>query len=548
MVNKTSRMKIKCFVLSILIFLIFALPLVAQEAEADTSLHSKFQRIEWNSDDNALEYRIEIQNIETKKSYEFKTDKNVLEFNLPSGNYRYRVAPYDFLGRELQMSAWQNFSIRKMVKPEVTNVKDKIVIDSSTSKSTLEIPIEANGVESDADVSLVNIDTGDAVPGKIESGKAVFPKIDEGNWKVHVENKSGLETESPVIQITDEKKVRERAKAEEERLAVEKKLAEEKARLEAEEKARLEAEEKARLEAEEKARLEAEEKVRLEAEEKRLAKENEERIKTEREAEEKARLEAEEQARLEAEEKARLEEPKKIADDKKTAKKNRPEKKFAGVYFTLGIGYTIDYTAVQENGFLGGSTFTTLNQNFSDSLQKFFDKNGNQLLFLLGGNNCLSSFDAKLEYNPWKIAGFEAGFTMEVAPSFATFEYTANTDFETYYQMAFYPLSLNAQLLMPILKNRWVGVKAGVGVLITHSYIVSAAFEDNLDEFFTGVSADDLSSDVYYINYMLQIGAFIRVVSYGGFVFDIGADYVLWNYADVSTQNIVVNISFGFKI
>ena len=92
-------MKIKCFVLSILIFLIFALPLVAQEAEADTFLHSKFQRIEWNSDDNALEYRIEIQNIETKKSYEFKTDKNVLEFNLPSGNYRYRVAPYDFLVR-----------------------------------------------------------------------------------------------------------------------------------------------------------------------------------------------------------------------------------------------------------------------------------------------------------------------------------------------------------------------------------------------------------------------------------------------------------------
>ena len=520
MVNKTSRMKIKCFVLSILIFLIFALPLVAQEAEADTSLHSKFQRIEWNSDDNALEYRIEIQNIETKKSYEFKTDKNILEFNLPSGNYRYRVAPYDFLGRELQMSAWQDFSIRKMVKPEVTKVKDKIVIDSSTSKSTLEIPIEASGVESDADVSLVNIDTGDAVLGKIESGKAVFPKVDEGNWKVHVENKSALETESPMIQITDEKKIRERAKAEEERLAMEKKLAEEKAR--------------------------------LEAEEKRLAKENEERIKTEREAEEERlaveKKLAEEKARLEAEEKARLEDPKKIADDKKAAKKNRPEKKFAGVYFTLGIGYTIDYTAVQENGFLGGSTFTTLNQNFSDSLQKFFDKNGNQLLFLLGGNNCLSSFDAKLEYNPWKIAGFEAGFTMEVAPSFATFEYTANTDFETYYQMAFYPLSLNAQLLMPILKNRWVGVKAGVGVLITHSYIVSAAFEDNLDEFFTGVSADDLSSDVYYINYMLQIGAFIRVVSYGGFVFDIGADYVLWNYADVSTQNIVVNISFGFKI
>jgi len=502
-------MKIKCFVLAILIFLIFALPLVSQEAGADTSLHSKFQRIEWNSDDNALEYRIEIQNIETKKSYEFTTDKNFLEFNLPSGNYRYRVAPYDFLGRELQMSAWQNFSIRKMVKPEVTKVKDKIVIDSSTSKSTLEIPIEASGVESDADVSLVNIDTGDAVPGKIESGKAVFPKVDEGNWKVHVENKSGLETESPVVQITDEKKVRERAKAEEERLAMEKKLAEEKARLEAEEKAR------------------------LEAEEKRLAKENEERIKAEREAEKKARLE----------------ESKKIAADKKAAKKNRPEKKFAGVYFTLGTGYTIDYTAVQENGFLGGSTFTTLNQNFSDSLQKFFDKNGNQLLFLLGGNNCLSSFDAKVEYNPWKFAGFEAGFTMEVAPSFATFQYTANTDFETYYQMAFYPLSLNAQLLMPIVKNRWFfGVKAGGGVLITHSYIVSAAFEDNLDEFFTGVSADDFSSDVYYINYMLQVGAFLRVVSYGGFVFDMGADYVFWNYADVSTQNIVANISFGFKI
>ena len=537
-------MKIKCFVLAILIFLIFALPLVAQEAEADTSLHSKFQRIEWNSDDNALEYRIEIQNIETKKSYEFKTDKNVLEFNLPSGNYRYRVAPYDFLGRELQMSAWQDFSIRKMVKPEVTKVKDKIVIDSSTSKSTLEIPIEASGVESDADVSLVNIDTGDAVPGKIESGKAVFPKVDEGNWKVHVENKSGLETESPVIQITDEKKIRERTKAEEERLAVEKKLAEEKARLEAEEQARLEAEEK-RLAKENEERIKAE----REAEEERLAMEKklaEEKARLE--AEEKARLEVEEKAHLEAEEKASLEEPKKIADDKKAAKKNRPEKKFAGVYFTLGIGYTIDYTAVQENGFLGGSTFTTLNQNFSDSLQKVFDKNGNQLLFLLGGNNCLSSFDAKLEYNPWKIAGFEAGFTMEVAPSFATFEYTANTDFETYYQMAFYPLSLNAQLLMPILKNRWVGVKAGVGVLVTHSYIVSAAFEDNLDEFFTGVSADDFSSDVYYINYMLQIGAFIRVVSYGGFVFDIGADYVLWNYAVVSTQNIVVNISFGFKI
>ena len=268
---------------AVLISLSLATPLYAQNASSS----AKKQRLEWKNDANAFEYNVQVRSVENGKIYEFVTESNFIEFSLPAGNYEWKVSAKDFLGREQSSTKWQGFEIRKMVQPEIKKVTKKVVVDVSKSSPKTEIPLESQGVEKDADVRLVNSKNGKTVQGKIEKDVAVFPKVDDGEWKLRVTNKSGLSTESEAITITDTEAI-ERARLEEERRIAEAKRLEEEKRLAAE-KAAFEAAEKSRIAAEQ-----AAEKERLvqekEAEKARVAEEKaaeKERI-AEEKAEEKA--------------------------------------------------------------------------------------------------------------------------------------------------------------------------------------------------------------------------------------------------------------------
>ena len=235
------------FVIGIFLLLVFVNPIFAQSpalksssdlSASDLSLSAanlKKQRLEWKADSNAIEYKIEVRTVGSAvnsasqgKVQTFTTENSFIEFSLPSGQYEWRVIGIDFLGREQIPSGsngnWQKFEIRKLVQPEIKKVEKKIVVENSLSsaseQNTTKIPILSSGVESDASVCLENVENGKVVTGKIENEVAIFPKVDNGEWKVKITNKSGLESETEPITIVDRADEEKRLeKLEQERLA-----------------------------------------------------------------------------------------------------------------------------------------------------------------------------------------------------------------------------------------------------------------------------------------------------------------------------------------
>ena len=269
---------------------------------AATASGGKFkQRLEWLSDANAFEYKIEIRS-NGKTLQTITTEENYVNLNLPAGSYEYRITVFDFLGRQQDVSAWQKFEIIKANPPSFAKVESNIELDVSDGNKII-LPVEVDNISSDSSVSLVNTQTNEKIEGKLissesigksETGKAnaEFPKVSSGDWKLVVENPSGLKSESPVISIkTVDNKAREekleqerleQERLERERLAEEERLEQERLAAQKAEQERLAAEkaERERLEQERLAAEKAEEE-RLAAEEaKRLAREERKNRKT----------------------------------------------------------------------------------------------------------------------------------------------------------------------------------------------------------------------------------------------------------------------------
>jgi len=76
--------------------------------------HRYVQTIEWIGDDYTLKYEVVIEKNEdgeyTAYSREF-TEKPRLRVSLPSGKYRYRIIPYDYLEHPGEASDWVNIEI-----------------------------------------------------------------------------------------------------------------------------------------------------------------------------------------------------------------------------------------------------------------------------------------------------------------------------------------------------------------------------------------------------------------------------------------------------
>lgn len=339
------------------------------------------QRLEWNADKNAFEYKVEIRS-GGKTVKTFTTADNFVNLNLPAGNYDYRVTVYDFLGREQDVSAWQKFEISKANEPVFNNVEENVEVDVSAGKKIV-LPVEVDNVAEGASVVLVNVKTGEKIKGtlivsgiaaggagaagaasaagaagksEIKKASAEFPKITAGEWKLVVENPSGLSSESQSIAIKTVDKEKERKAAEK----AAKEAAELAEREERERLAREEDERKAAEKAEQErlAREEAERLAREKAEQERIAaelSEQEAREKAEREAAEKAekeRLAAEEAERKKKEELARAEEREK----KKAA---RAARKSLGIEIKAGAAVALN---LFESDLLQVKNYDTLTQ------------------------------------------------------------------------------------------------------------------------------------------------------------------------------------------
>lgn len=235
------------------------------------------QKIQWEKDENASGYNIEIRNLKTGENYTFETEENFINLNFSAGVYEYRVTVLNSFGRAQNTSEWNSFEILQAKTPEIVKTQEKSVVPSAKNEK-LSIEVDIKNVNEDSRVSLVNEKTNQVVKGELvlqksadvtKAFKAEFPKVESGEWKLRVENPLGRKTESNSIDIVDQKT--EEARIAAEKAEAERKKAEQERLEKIEEEKRIAEEARIKAEEEEKARLAA---IAKAEEEKRLARLN----------------------------------------------------------------------------------------------------------------------------------------------------------------------------------------------------------------------------------------------------------------------------------
>lgn len=170
------------------------------------------QKLEWEAEPYALEYKVEIKSTSSSSVLkEFTTQNCYVEFSMAPGEYSYRVFAYDFLGREASCTEWENFTITKALQPKV-NLKDVNVTVDGNSKRPVTIPVDVARITDESTLVFVNTETGEKIEGIINTSKAedgsvssssvVFPNVSIGEWKMVVTNPSGLSTESEPVSVS----------------------------------------------------------------------------------------------------------------------------------------------------------------------------------------------------------------------------------------------------------------------------------------------------------------------------------------------------------
>ena len=546
----------------------------AEKNKTKIEKNSFEQKIQWEQDENASEYKVEIRDVKSGKKYYFETEENFVNLNLPASRYEYQVTVLNSFWRVQTASGWNSFEIFKAELPEIVKVQKKSVVPSKDDDFFIETDIK--NVNEDSAVSLVNEKTGKTIKGSLVMQKSAgknektatkvkFPKVENGEWKLIVENPLGQKTESDSIQVVDqkteeariaaEKAERERlAKAEEEkrlaeeaRIAEEKRLAEEAEAARALEVARAEEErqlaqkqeeerrkkEEARIAAEkaERERLaKAEEEKRLAeeariAEEKRLAEEAEaaralevaraeeerqlaQKQEEERRKAEEARIAAEkaEQERLaKAEEEKRLAEEARIAEEKRLEEEKiaaEPETKKSGKKEKRILGF---YAAAD-----GGLLFSPFFDEFSD---------GKAMPFL----------GLKLGFVPEIKNSNRIGIEIDSLVS----KYELNTS-NYDYSDKFAFLRMNLLYQRKIFRNALkLNVRAGGNLIFIQNFM---DYKDS----------DNLKKDAAY-GYLGVQGGSSLVFTAGNFLMEAGADYIFVFIDGMPTDFLSPYISLGVR-
>ena len=348
-------MEIKIHPLSRLVFgiilLVFAFPLFAEDSFP--------QKIEWKSNANALEYKVELQNLSTGKTQSITTEKTSTELSLPPARYRYRVHAYDFFGKEASVSSWTNFEVFKASKPKINKIERKLQVPKDGG--SIGISVDIADVNKNSKFELVNESLNGIISAsdKMNMGQSSsetesishldFKNVPPGNWRLRVTNPSGLSSVSDIIVVDGEKMFTdvEVALIRDEAVKEAVKETEEKLRKEMNEKLSSEIEKAIAEHDLKKERAEAD---RIEAEKRA----EEERLEAERKAEEEARL-----AEI-----ARIEEEKRAKEEAKRAKK---EEKLRRKLERKKLGYQWKDFIIE-----GGAGVT--NRLYDDSFKKAYDE------------------------------------------------------------------------------------------------------------------------------------------------------------------------------
>lgn len=552
-------------ILTILILLLASQGLFAQ------SKKNFKQELKWQADKNVMEYRVELRNIDDGSKQTFTTSSNKITVSLSAGDYEYRVIAYDFLGRESSSSEWRKFKVLKALAPSVETPKS---VEADLGKdSNLEMPVEITNIEEESKVELINEATNEVIKGSLatkeEAGKTVaasvvFPKVDEGDWKLRVTNPSGLSTESQVISIedkavsdeeTEDETIRESkdSSVEEKTLTQEESEKEELTKKEAEELAKKEAEAKALEEelaaqkAEEEAkRLAEEEKLRVIEEQRRLQEERiaerqrqaEEMRKRQEEAMERARL-AEEKQREEAQAMAqRREEQKILAEERakaaaeREAKAQEAEKKFQEAQEELeNARIEEERLRLEEEERLAREReaeekerlrLAKIEARKKRPKKDFCFQYGIGLIMPVSQNDYFDMYSSEdfkfipaikndITFLPIKIGKSKLGFGLDIMTSGFTNEDQTYLSFNTLVLLA----NLDLALRYPLVKDKlFVGAKAGAGLSF---FYLDVSYNDSSNR-------QRVSSPLYGL--VCANGELSLIyIPWKGFIMELGASY-----------------------
>ena len=198
--------KLKCLTLTVL-FLSGLSALQAQTAnyflDPDSETPRFIQRLTWSGGTYALHCQVIIQKEEGGEYIGYMdniTTGLYLELSLPPGNYRFRVIPYDILGKPTEGTQWVEFKVYNALKPEIYQPEEELEYYNNVQGSNFEF--NGRNFEPDAKVYFVNSKGEQIVPSEIirsEDGsslRVVFDKnqLVDGEYEVFIVNPGGLET------------------------------------------------------------------------------------------------------------------------------------------------------------------------------------------------------------------------------------------------------------------------------------------------------------------------------------------------------------------
>ena len=198
--------KLKCLMLAAL-FLSGLSAVRAQTAhyflDPDSEEPRFIQRLTWNGGTYALHCEIIIEKGEGAGYVNYLnkiTNSNYLDISLPPGNYRFRVIPYDILGKPTEGSRWAEFKVYNAVKPEIFKPKEELEYYNDKQGSKFEF--NGKNIEPDAQVYFVNSKGEHIVPSEIirsDDGSRLFVSFNkdqlvDGEYEVFIVNPGGLET------------------------------------------------------------------------------------------------------------------------------------------------------------------------------------------------------------------------------------------------------------------------------------------------------------------------------------------------------------------
>jgi hypothetical protein len=199
--------------LTIFLFLMSGIPILAQTQRPDSAEVSFVQRLSWDADPNVFRYEVTIEREEGGVVERRDTTNSYIEVSLQPGRYRYTVDVYDLLDLFDYRMATVSFEVLEALQPVVTGLLPKVL---NLADGGNEVVLSGEHLAEDVLIFLIRNGTqgNHVVPAEVQvlsggtSARIVLPlnEIEKGTWTIYVTNPGGFSAVVPGFRIKNSKR------------------------------------------------------------------------------------------------------------------------------------------------------------------------------------------------------------------------------------------------------------------------------------------------------------------------------------------------------